>query len=247
MPSRRSGAFMRNLLLILSITLTSAAPAWPCQPPRPMRSKLVLVTAPDAVLPADGAILVRREQVPAPEDQPDVQWTVKDGSGNVLSYRVEDLGSGLERWSLPSVAEREIDIFDDAGKPLATLHQTAARGTTKLAAPVAKNFKSTLGIAEVRAFRMGTPGGTATLELGQDPPTDVRYLTIAVAGDGGFAHSAIELTRKQRKFETTSYSHKSCTSSGPDPVLVGQRIALTWIDALGRRSPAVQITVGRRR
>lgn len=237
---------MRSLLFIVLASLIPSI-AWPCAQPPPMRSELVLLTAPDATIPGDGAILVTRREVQAtgPNGEHDARWTVKDGGGHEVALTVEILGSGVERWQPKTAADRDLVIADEAGKQIAKLHQTRAK-SGPLAAPRAKSLKSTLTMDDVRKMQSGVPGGGTTLELDQDPPTDVRLLTIAVTGTGAYAHSAVQPTAGKRAFEWTSYSHKSCARGGIESLIVGQQIAITWIDGLGRRSPATALTVGRR-
>jgi hypothetical protein len=96
-----------------------------------MRSVLVLVTAPDAAILADGAILVRRE-LSSREDgtQGDAHWTVQDSSHQVVAMVIQDLGSRLERWQLASVADRELRIVSDTGAVIATIHQRSQANRT---------------------------------------------------------------------------------------------------------------------
>jgi hypothetical protein len=212
-----------------------------------MRNELVLLTAPDATVPGDGAILVTRRAVASGgrDGDHDARWTVKDAAGHDVALTVEILGSGVECWQPKIAADRDLVISDEAGMAIATLHQTKAKSGT-VTAPRAKSVKSTTRMEDLRRMMSGVPGGTTTLELAQDPPTDARFLTIAVTGSGAFAHSAIEPTAAKRTFEWTTYSHKSCAPAGIESLVVGQHIAITWIDGLGRRSSATPLTVGLR-
>lgn len=235
---------MRSLLFIVIASLVPAATAWPCARPPPMRSELALLTPADATLPGDGAILVVRREVPARNRDAadrDAQWKLEDGNGHEIAFTVEDLGSSVERWVPSSAADRELVLRDEAGKRVATLHQTKAT-SGRLAAPRPKSLTSTVSLAEARTMTMGVPGGTMKLELSADAPADTRFLTIAISGSGARAHSAITPAEHQRAFEATSYAHKSCARGGPGPIFAGERVALTWVDQLGRRSPAAQLT-----
>ncbi|CAN5251223.1 hypothetical protein BH11MYX1_BH11MYX1_43740 [soil metagenome] len=211
-----------------------------------MRSELVLVTAPDAVIPADGALLVGRREVEPDGKQGDAHWTVKDASDHVVAIVVEDLGSDLERWQLGSVADRDLRILDEAGTLIAKVHQSAHRGPGTLASPAPSRFTSTLR-RDARAPTYGVPGSTTKLVLGRASPTGAQYLTIAVVGTGGHAHSSLVPTANQRTFETTTSAGKSCAFTGPGPLAVGQRVALTWVDVLGRRSAATEVTISKQR
>jgi hypothetical protein len=203
---------------------------------------LTLVTAPGATLPADGAILVSRREVTAKGDhESDEHWKLRDGAGHEVVFKVEDLGSSVERWIPTTAADRDLVIFDEAGKQVATLHQTKA-SASRLAAPKALSLESTTSLADARAMQMGVPGGTTTLELGTDPPADARFLTIAITGSGARVHSSIAPTAQQRTFVATSYAHKSCSRGGPEPIFIGEHVAVSWVDRLGRRSAAAQIT-----
>ncbi len=239
---------MRHLLIVVVALLTPIGVAWPCRPPPPMRSVMVLLTAPDATLPADGAILVTRHDVPANTragGDHDVRWVVKDGAGADVKLTVEALGSGIERWIPADPADRDLLIRDDAGTLIATLHQTAAASKTHLAAPKASRFDSTLG--RNGALREGVPGGAATLVLGQDPPTGARFLAVAIStGSETMPHSASALPAARRTFDFSTYAHKSCAGGGSAPIFIGQHIAMTWVDDLGRRSDRATVTVRRR-
>jgi hypothetical protein len=235
---------MRSLWFIILASLVPTS-AWPCAQPPPTRSELVLLTATDATLPGDGAILVTRRDVKAESRfEPDVRWTVKDAAGHVVALQIEDLGSGIERWHPTSPADRELVIRDPAGKLVAKLHQTRAKAkSAALDAPRAKRLESTTTIDDVRKFTDGVPGSATSLELAQDAPADAKYLVIAVTGTGAYAHSALAPKPSQHTFEWSTYAHKNCMHVGPAPILVGQQVALTWIDSLGRRSPATEVTV----
>jgi hypothetical protein len=214
-----------------------------------MRSELVLLTAPDATLPADGAILVSRREVEVrdrAEADEDEKWKVKDGQGHDVALTNEDLGSAIERWVPTSAADRDLVIFDHAGKKIATLHQTKAR-SGHLAAPQPKSLTSDASLSDQHSIPMGVPGGSMSLELGDDPPADARFLTIAITGTGARVHSAFKLTGQQRKFEATAYAHKSCSRGGPAPIFIGEHVALTWVDSLGRRSAVAAATVAKQR
>jgi len=213
-----------------------------------MRSELTLVTAADATLPADGAILVTRREVPvrnATRDT-DEHWTLQDGDGHDVAYAIEDLGSSVERWVPQGAADRDLVILGEDGNQIARIHQSKT-SSPKLARPRPSSLSSTTSMADARKIPSGVPGGTTTLELSVDPPADARYLTIAITGSGARVHSAVAPTDKQRKFETTTYAHKSCMRGGPGPILIGDHIGLTWVDALGRRSAVAQITATKRR
>jgi hypothetical protein len=207
-----------------------------------MRSVLTLVTAPGATLPADGAILVSRREVSSRgQDEADEHWKLRDGNGRAVGFKVEDLGSSVERWVPATAADRDLVILDEAGKQIATLHQTKAKSAS-LAAPKALALTSTTSLADANTMQMGVPGGTTTLELGTDPPADARFLTIEITGSGARVHSSIAPTGQQRKFVATSYAHKSCARGGPEPIFIGEHVAVSWVDSLGRRSAAAQIT-----
>jgi len=232
---------MRSLLLIVAASLVPAA-AWPCAAPPPMRSVLSLVTAPGATLPADGAILVSRHEVYAKgADDHDEHWKVHDLDGRDVAFTVEDLGSSVERWVITKAADRDLVILDEAGKRIATLHQDKAKSPS-VAAPNPASLTATTSLAEARAMQMGVAGSAMTLVLGGDPPTGARFLTIAITGSGARAHSAIAPKPNQRTFESTAYAHKSCSRSGVEPLFSGEKVELTWVDDLGRRSAATQIT-----
>lgn len=211
-----------------------------------MRSTLELVTAPGATLPADGAILVSRHEVVAKDDKPDEQWKVRDGNGHDVPFTAEDLGSSVERWVPTTAVDRDLLIINEAGKTIATLHQTKAK-SGRVAAPQATSLTATTSLADAYTMRMGVPGSTMTLVLGSDPPADARFLAIAITGSGARVQSAVEPTAHQRKFESTTYTHKSCSRGGPVPLYSGEHVALTWIDTLGRRSAATQITATKQR
>lgn len=212
------------------------ATAWACPHPPPMRSKLSLVTAPDATLPADGAILVTRLEV---QGNVNDVLTVEDGAGKPVALTVEDMGSGVERW-VPVAGTRDLVLRDQKHAVVATLHQTK-QAAAALAAPSVRSFRSTLVPAEGRNFP-GVPGGTTKLELGKDAPAGARFLVIAVSGSGARAHSAIAPTANQRTFESTTYAHKGCAGGGPGPIAVGEHVSISWLDDLGRRSAATTTT-----
>lgn len=243
---------MRLLTLAIVSSLVPPSIASACQPQPPMRSELVLLTAKDATLPADGAILVSHRNVPADggvgigDGIGDAsQWTVTDGSGASVKLRVEDLGSGIERWVPASAADRELVILDAAHKQVATLHQTKARRAERLPAPVVRSLRSTTTVDQLRSFR-GIAGGTSQLVLSSDPPTSPGYLVVGIAGATPYAHAAIApASATQRTFEETTYARKSCAPGGPGPLLVGQRVRLSWVDELGRRSSTTEVTVSR--
>lgn len=235
---------MRSLLFVVIASLLPASTAWPCARPPPMRSELVLVTAAQATIPADGAILVMRREVPARDGRAfdsDEHWQLKDGSGHEVAFTIEDLGSSVERWIPRGAADRDLVIIDEAGKKVAELHQTKA-SSSGLAAPKTRSLMTTTSRDDARAMSMGVPGGSMKLELAGDPPADARYLTIAITGSGARAHSAIAPAASQREFTSTSYPHKSCARGGPGPIFIGERVALTWVDALGRRSTPANVT-----
>jgi hypothetical protein len=203
---------------------------------------LALVTAPDATLPADGAILVSRREVPAKDrGENDEHWKVHDSRGRDIGFEVEDLGSSVERWVLTTSADRDLVILDEAGKQIATLHQTKTKSPS-VGAPNAISLTSTTSLDDARTMQMGVPGSAMALVLGTDPPADARFLTIAITGSGARVHSAIAPKPDQRKFEATAYAHKSCSRGGVEPLFSGEHVTLTWIDSLGRRSAATQIT-----
>ena len=206
-----------------------------------MRSVLELVTAPNATLPADGAILVTRSEAPARENERDEQWKLQDGNGHDVPFRAELLGGSAERWVPTTTADRDLVIVGTAGKKIATVHQTKTKSPA-LAAPKAVSLTSTTSLADAHAMRMGVPGSAVALVLASDPPADARFLTIAITGDAPRVHSVFEAKPNQRKFEITTYAHKSCASGGPEPLFAGEHVALTWVDSLGRRSAATQIT-----
>jgi hypothetical protein len=209
-----------------------------------MRSVLSLVTAPDATLPADGAILVSRHEVYARGQEREVRdehWKLHDKNGHDVAFTVEDLGSSVERWVITRAADRDLVVLDEAGKKIATLHQTTAKSPS-VAAPNPTSLTATTSLAEAHATQMGVAGSAMTLVLGGDPPADARFLTIAITGSGARVHSAIAPKPNQRTFESTAYAHKSCSRGGVEPLFSGERVALTWIDSLGRRSAATQIT-----
>jgi hypothetical protein len=210
-----------------------------------MRSVLALVTAADATIPAEGAILVSRREVYAKGDnEADEHWKVHDSAGREIAFTIEDLGSSVERWVLTTTKDRDLLIVDETGKQIAKLHQTKAKSPS-VAAPNAASLTATTSLAEARAMQMGVAGSAMTLVLGGDPPPDARFLTIAITGSGARAHSAIEPKPHQRTFEATAYAHKSCSRGGVEPLFSGERVALTWIDSLGRRSAATQITAAK--
>jgi len=240
---------MRSLLLITLAFLLPVSVAWPCAQRPPMRNELSLVTAADTTIPGDGAILVTRHEVPTRGRDGDAdfdeRWTVKDGEGHDVALTVEILGGGVERWQPKVPADRDLVILDEAGKEIAKLHQTKAKSRA-LAAPRAKSAKSTTLMEDRRKMMSGVPGGTTTVELGQDPPADARFLAIAVTGSGAFAHSALAPTPGSRTLEWTTHTHKTCAGGGVESLVVGQHIALAWIDGLGRRSAPAALTVGQR-
>ena len=235
---------MRSSLFVVIASLVPATAAWPCARPPPMRSELTLVTAADATLPADGAILVTRQETPTRDrnaDDGDEQWTLQDGDGHAVEFEVEDLGSSVERWVPKGAADRDLVIVDATGKQIAKLHQTKG-SSAKLARPRPASLTSTTSMNDARKMPSGVPGGINTLELAGDPPTGAVYLTLAITGTAARVHSAIAPAAKQRKFEETYYPHKSCTGGGSAPIFVGEHVGLTWVDALGRRSAVAQVT-----
>ncbi|MEP6864071.1 MAG: hypothetical protein ABJE66_25810 [Deltaproteobacteria bacterium] len=233
---------MRSLLFIVIASLVPVSAAWPCAAPPPMRSVLQLVTAPNATLPGDGAILVTRHEVAAKGvHDGDEHWKLRDAAGHDVVFEVEDLGSSLERWIPATSADRDLVIVDEAGKKIATLHQTKVKSPGP-AAPRALSLTSTASLADASVMQMGVPGGTTTLELAADPPADARFLTIEITGSGARVHSSIAPTAQQRKFVATSYAHKSCARGGPGAIFIGEHVAVRWVDSLGRRSSAAQIT-----
>jgi len=208
-----------------------------------MRSELTLVTAADATLPADGAILVTRHETPSRGRNADTDehWKLQDGDGHDVEFVVEDLGSSVERWVPKGAADRDLVILDEAGKQIAKLHQTKA-SSAKLAGPRPGSLTSTTGMDDARKMPSGVPGGTNQLELAGDPPAGAVYLTLAITGRAARVHSAIAPAAKQRKFEETYYAHKSCMGGGSAPIFIGEHVGLTWVDALGRRSAVAQVT-----
>jgi hypothetical protein len=210
-----------------------------------MQSELVLLTKADATLPADGAILVTHRDVlmngPLARG---ARWVVNDGSGAKVEITVEDLGSAIERWIPKTPADRDLVIRDEAGTLVATLHQTAAPSKGQLAAPKVRSFTSTTRLDANVGGGEGVAGASTKLELVQDPPTGTRFLAIAITnGADSYAQSALVPTAAKRKFEATTYAHKSCARGGPTPVFIGQHVALSWIDELGRRSTSTKVTV----
>ena len=242
------GVSMRSFLLVVIASLLPAAAAWPCAQPPPMRSELTLVTAADATLPADGAILVARHDAPVRGNlrEGDEHWTIKDGDGHDVTFTVEDLGSSIERWVPKGAADRDLVILDEAGKQIALLHQTKA-SSARLAAPQPRSLTSTTSMDDAQKMPSGVPGGTTKLELSADPPADARFLAIAITGRAARVHSAVVPTANQRTFEATYYAHKSCMRGGPAPIFIGERVGLTWIDGLGRRSAVAQVTATKQR
>lgn len=237
---------MRSLVIVLACVLPSVA--FPCAPPPPTRSELALLTAPDTTLPADGAILVSRHEVIAtgPRGDRDEQWKVKDGEGREVALVVESLGSGIERWQPKNAAERDLVISREDGTQVAKLRQSVAKSAV-LAAPKAKSVRSTIDLDEIRKASSGPPGGATTLELTQDPPAEAKLLVVAVTGNGAYAHSATAPIAGKRTFEWVSYAQKRCAGGWIESLVVGQHIAITWIDELGRRSAATSLTVTKQR
>ena len=242
------GVSMRSFLFVVIASLLPAVTAWPCARPPPMRSELTLVTAADATLPADGAILVTRHDAPirGSSSDGDEHWTINDGDGHDVTFTVEDLGSSVERWVPKGAADRDLVIVDEAGKEIAKLHQTKA-SSGKLAAPKPRSLTSTTSMDDARRMPSGVPGGTTKLELAADPPAEARFLAIAITGHAARVHSSVVPTAAQRIFKFTSYSHKSCMRGGPAPIFIGERVGLTWIDGLGRRSAVAQVTATKQR
>lgn len=236
---------MRRLLFISLICVT-AHPAWPCQPRPVPHATLALLTSPGSILPGNGALIVLRRQVEGSrgddDDIADEHWIVKDGDGHEVAITTEDLGSGLERWRPTTIANRDLVIFDQTGKQIAKVQQIVGKAVGP-SAPKAKRVRSTL--ARTRPVPMdAVPGGKTSLELDQDPPADAIALTIAITGSGGFAHSSYQPTAKQRTFEWATFTRKACAGGGIEPLLIGEHIAITWVDKLGRRSPQTALTVG---
>lgn len=228
---------MKAILLVMLVPAT----AWPCQPRPPSHQQLVLLTAAGATLPADGAILVTRRELPGETDDEDA-WTVEDGTGKRVEITAEDLGSDLERWVPASPADRDLVIRNAKHAVVATLHQTSQHPAA-LAAPSVRGMRSSVVPKDLHMPQGGVPDASTKLELGKDLPASARYVTIAIAGTGAHAHSAV--AAGARTFEATTYAHKSCADVGPGPIAVGQRVSITWVDDLGRRSPATTAAVAK--
>src|SRR3569623_212193 len=152
---------MRSFLLIVIASLLPAAAAWPCAQPPPMRSELTLVTAADATLPADGAILVARHDAPVRGGlrDGDEHWTIKDGNGHDVTFTVEDLGSSIERWVPKGAADRDLVIVDEAGKQIAKLHLPMARAASP-AWPEPRPLPSTTSLYYAPIMPSVVPGGS---------------------------------------------------------------------------------------
>jgi hypothetical protein len=164
-----------------------------------------------------------------------------------VKITVEDIGSSVERWVPASTADRDLVITDESGKRIATLHQSKTRSTTTIAAPTVRSFKSTANLDEAKKFP-GVMGGATTLELANDPPASVRFLSISIAAETSYVHSSVVATSfKKRILQTATYSRKSCAHGGPGPVFIGQHVELRWVDELGRRSAPGAATISKQK
>jgi|JI10StandDraft_1071094.scaffolds.fasta_scaffold18876_6 hypothetical protein len=226
----------------LTCSLLSSFDARACPAPPPMIEQLTLVSDAGTVLPADGALLVERSEVPMRGGR-DEGWALRGPDGQPVAYDVEPLGRGLERWRVRAAGERDLTI-SVGGTVLHTIHQTRV-GKAKLAAPRVRAVTSTAN-RSTPTSPMAVLGATVTITLGRPGPARARYLAIALATAEPLPLVVLPVTAGQKDFEIVSYTRKSC-SQGDPTIFAGDRLLLTWIDGQGRRSAASRVTVARAR
>lgn len=225
---------MRAALLIIAAL---SPPAWPCQPHPPPEMELTLITSPDATLPLDGAILVKRHEATHHAGPISRSFTIVDGRGRAVGIDIDALGGGLERWVPRAPTVRDLVIRDQSGTKIATLHQNREKPAA-LASPSVQRVTTT---AELRSSPVpGIPGGTATFVLDADPPPDAR-LAIFVTGRYSRAHAVVEPASGQREVSTEAPASKGCGRVTISPIYVDEDVSLTWVDNRGRRSKPTTI------
>jgi hypothetical protein len=168
---------------------------------------------------------------------------VREKGGATIDVTVEPLSGNIERWQLKTVADRELEIVDSAGTVVAVVRQAKTRGTP-MPAPKPRQITSTLDRkVDNRGVDRGIPAATVVISVGQ-PPAGARYLVLGVEAANGMPVARWDVAAQQDRFEWKTYGGKLC-SGGTFPVEVGARTSLTWIDELGRRSPAGKAVVAR--
>lgn len=228
----------------LLVALSLPRPASACPAPPPTRTSLELVTAADAVIPPDGALLVRRAEVPWGTPTVD-DLTARTTDGAKVTLESEPLGGDLERWRMSPPGTTDVELVDSAGKVVRVVHRGAATAAP-LPTPKLRRFSSTVSRG-MRPPPQGILGGTVTVTLAASAPPTAEYLAIVEgAGVDAFPVLLFPLVAGQREYQQVSYTRKSC-SGGPPTILAGARLSVSWIDALGRRSPVRKVTVTRAR
>lgn len=224
--------------VLLSLAFPSPAEACPARPPT--RTSLEIVTAADAVIPADGAILVRRHEVPWGATAVE-EVTARTAGGAPVTLEREPLGGDLERWRITTPGTEDVELVDDAGEVVRVVHRGAASAAA-LPAPKLRRFTSTVSRG-MRSPPQGVLGGTTTLALAAAPPPAAAYLSVVLGrGADAFPQLLFPVVAGQREYQQVTYTRKSC-SGGPPTTLAGTRMSVSWIDALGRRSPPRVVTV----
>ena len=205
----------------------------------PPSHKLALVTAADAVLPPDGALVVRRIEVAGgPAPKADEAWIVRSG-GRTLTVTVDAFAGGFERWAVPEGAD-PLEIVDESGKVIATIARSAPSATPLPAPQVARLTSNTA--RKTVAPVMGILGAIVTVQLRRPAPTGAL---LVVTGAGGLPYFTWPTTVDGKRFRAESYTRKSCTGGGPPTTFIGDRLNLRWLDPLGRISRPAQVTVQR--
>lgn len=233
--------YVERPVRIASFALACSAALWApppaadaCAPPQPTAARVAAVDPPADGIPADGALIVRRTHVPASNATKDGTLELRTKAGAKIAVTVELLGSDLERWRLAGDLDRDVELVDDAGKVVQVIRQRRG-AAAKLAPPRIKALTSTT--SRKAAVPKGIAGATVRIVLAAALPANARYVALDLAG--AMPVAVFPVAAGQVDFSFVTHSRKSC-SPGPPSVLIGDRVALSWIDDHGRRSPLVE-------
>ena len=235
---------MRTMIVTAVLAFTLAAPdrARACPGPQPTATVLQLLTAADAVIPPDGALLVERTFVTAgPRAVGDEEWTLRTHDGAAVGYEVEPVSDSVERWRLTSPGTDDVEIVDQTGTVIGVVHRGRA-SSAPLRAPLVRRVTSTAARGTA-VPPMGVLGANVVVTLVRPPPAAARFLVLASAGVDAYPHFTPAVVAGKVRYQQLTYTRKAC-SGGPPSTLIGDRMSVSWIDGLGRRSRARVVTVG---
>lgn len=222
-------------LLVCAVLATSAS-AWACPHPPPMRARLTLTTPDGATIPGDGGLIVTRSMEMDFDDgvtragADGAALRVRTADGAALAPAVDYLGDGIERWRFPTTTARDLEVLDDAGAVIATIHQ-ARTARRALAAPRIKRLSSTAARG-AGGPAYGVPGSHMVLDLAVRAPTAGATLVAELVGAGPWFTAAAPADRRVVR---DTYAGKGC-AGGPGPVVAGTRLRFAWLAPDGRLS-----------